>query len=168
VSFIGFVGLDTTLTGIMLSKDDGNLKDADSLPTYRIYGPGGLTTGGTGAASFLDTGVITSVSNATPIVITSASHNLQNGLKVTITGTGLSIDNTAFKVANVTANTFELAGSSAAGTSATGAWHLTGIYKYQHSIAAASGFDVDTGYFVLGNFIYGTTTGAATDSFVVA
>jgi hypothetical protein len=65
---------------------------------------------------------ITATTNATPVVVTSNGHGYANGNRVFITGTGLaSIDNRFWILANIAANTFELAGSTAPGaTSSTG------------------------------------------------
>ena len=52
---------------------------------------------------------VTGATNATPIVITSASHGFTNGDTVSIQGIVGNISaNGRFKIANVTANTFEL------------------------------------------------------------
>jgi hypothetical protein len=65
---------------------------------------------------------ITGTTNATPVVVTSNAHGYANGDEVFITGTGIAaLDNRNWIVANKTANTFELAGSTAPGSvSATG------------------------------------------------
>jgi hypothetical protein len=58
-------------------------------------------------------GVITAASNATPIVITSVGHGLQNGDVVAISAVGGNTNaNGKFTVANKTNDTFELAGSA--------------------------------------------------------
>ncbi len=68
-----------------------------------------------------DSGVITRATFTSPIVITSASHHLANGMQVTISGVnGNTAANGNFTVANVTANTFELAGSVGNGTYTSG------------------------------------------------
>lgn len=169
MSFLGFFSLDDTVYGTMLAKDDGTLTDPDSLPTYRIYGPDGLVPGGTGTASYLQEGTITGATNASPIVITSASHGLQNGQRVTVSGVGgNTAANGTFKVANVTTDTFELSGSTGNGAyTSGGTWHLTGQFKYSHAALAASGFERDTKYTVLGNFVYGSAVGSADDTFIV-
>ncbi|TXI90404.1 MAG: hypothetical protein E6Q40_00915 [Cupriavidus sp.] len=59
-----------------------------------------------------DTKAITGVSNAGPIVITSAGHGLSNGEKVVVLHVlGNTAANGCWTVANVTTDTFELAGS---------------------------------------------------------
>jgi hypothetical protein len=77
-------------------------------------------------------GLITDATNATPIVVTSASHGLANGERVTIGGVGgNTAANGVFKVANVATNTFELTdvitGANVAGNGAYttgGTWML--------------------------------------------
>lgn len=64
-----------------------------------------------------DTGVITAATNASPIVITSASHGLSNGDNVTIMDVNGNTAAVGFwTVANVTTDTFELSGSTGNGT----------------------------------------------------
>ena len=64
---------------------------------------------------------ITAASNAAPIVITAASHGLSNGDKVTVSGVlGNTAANGRWTVANVTANTFELQGSTGNGAYTSG------------------------------------------------
>lgn len=64
---------------------------------------------------------ITGATNATPIVVTSASHGLNNGDVVWISGVGGNLAANGFYViANKTANTFELAGSAGSGAYTSG------------------------------------------------
>lgn len=167
--FEAFVSLDGVFYGVMLAMDDGNLADPDSLPTFWVKGPDGLMPNSSGTASYLREGVVTGATNASPIVVTSAGHGLQNGQKITISGVlGNTAANGTFKVAGVTSSTFELSGSTGNGAySSGGTWHLTGQFKYQISAAAADGFEVNTAYTVIGNFIYGSSVGAAESVFLV-
>lgn len=66
---------------------------------------------------------IAATTNATPVVVTSTAHGYVNGDRVFIEGTAIpALDGRYWTVANQTANTFELSGSIAPGsTSATGA-----------------------------------------------
>jgi len=62
------------------------------------------------------TGSITNATNATPIVITSAAHGLQNGNTVCMNNVGGNTNaNGVWVIANVTTNTFELVGSAGNG-----------------------------------------------------
>jgi hypothetical protein len=60
---------------------------------------------------------ITNVTQASPAVVTSASHGFSNGDQVRVTGVGgmTSLNNRWFTVANVTTNTFELSGVDSSG-----------------------------------------------------
>ena len=56
--FAGFVALGDTLAGAFLVKHSQESPvNADSLPTFRVYGPGGLMQHGTGIARVLDSGL---------------------------------------------------------------------------------------------------------------
>ena len=84
--------------------------------TIRIMGsPAPTSLGITGAwkdGPLLATQTITSSTNATPIVITKASHGLANGDTVIINAhTTNTKANGVWEIANVAANTFELVGS---------------------------------------------------------
>ena len=70
-------------------------------------------------------GPITAATNASPIVITSADHNLANGDSVTVVGVkGNTAANGDWTVANETTDTFELSGSTgnAAFMAGQGTW----------------------------------------------
>ena len=58
--------------------------------------------------------LITNATNATPIVVTSATHGFTSGDIVAITGVGGNTNaNGIFKIANAATNTFELTGGTA-------------------------------------------------------
>lgn len=69
---------------------------------------------------------ITDATNASPIVITSAGHKLENGQKVTVSDVG---GNTAANglqtVANITTDTFELQGTTGNGAYTSGGTWVT-------------------------------------------
>ncbi len=53
--FIGFVNLNAILNGSLIVKNSQESPvAADSLPTFRVYGPSGLMQYGTGIATVLD------------------------------------------------------------------------------------------------------------------
>lgn len=55
VAFIDFFRFDQTMWFLFTTRNDsGSPADADALPTFRIYGEGGLMTNGTGSASLFD------------------------------------------------------------------------------------------------------------------
>src|SRR5690242_19929753 len=65
--------------------------------------------------------LITGATNATPIVITAASHGYSNGDIVAIYGVlGNTAANGVWKIANVTTNTFELQTRAGANVSGNG------------------------------------------------
>lgn len=91
---------------------------------------------------------ITGATNASPIVITANSHGLSNGDEVVVSGVqGNTAANGIWTVANKTANTFELSGSTgnAAYTTATGfaASRGTGAGTTQLSRATPGGIWVN-------------------------
>jgi len=76
-------------------------------------GSGAYLSGGTWSSTSMATGVITAASNASPIVVTSASHGLTSGMSVSITGiVGNTAANGTWVVAVVDANRFSLVGST--------------------------------------------------------
>lgn len=167
--FVGFVTLDGTLIGPLITTENGALKDAASLPTYRIYGPNGIMTNGTGTCAYLQSGVITGATNASPIVITSDNHGLQAGQRVTIENVGgNTAANGTHTVANPALNTFELSGTTGNGAyTSGGTWHLTGQYKYTHVAAAANGFEVNEHYSVRLTATIGSIVAGTVDTFAV-
>lgn len=79
------------------------------------------TTGGTMPAQEPGFQNISGATNASPIVVTVASHDLSNGLQVTISEVlGNTAANGTWTIANVTTNTFELVGSTGNGAYTSG------------------------------------------------
>ncbi|MBM4134216.1 MAG: hypothetical protein FJ245_10640 [Nitrospira sp.] len=70
-----------------------------------------------------ESGSITSLSNGSPIVVTS-TFTPANGAQVTITGTGTSADNQTYTVTTSSYNTFSLNGSTGSQLSTSGQWTL--------------------------------------------
>lgn len=161
--FLGFVALGGTLPGTLITKNtSGTPTDATSLPTFRVYGPSGVMANGTGTASFKDSGSITAATNASPIVITSAGHNLSSGALVTISGVlGNTAANGTFTVTVVDGNTFSLNGSTGNGTwTSGGTWHITGLYTFTATLSGANGYAQGINYSVLANYtVSGTAMG---------
>ncbi|NJL70158.1 MAG: hypothetical protein HC888_00490 [Candidatus Competibacteraceae bacterium] len=145
--FAGYYELgDTALIPIQARNTSRVPVSADSLPTYRVYGQSGLIASGTVAKK--DTGSVTGASNASPIVITSASHGLTTGTKVTIAGVaGNTAANGSFVVTRIDANTFSLDGSTGNGTyTSGGSWEVTGLYQAEIVLSSANGFAQDGNY----------------------
>jgi hypothetical protein len=133
--------------------------DPDSNPTYRIYGPSGLVTSGS-LSTKKETGSITGATNASPIVITSASHGLQTGMRVTVASVGgNTAANGTFNITVVNANTFSLDSSTGNSTyTSGGTWSVTGLYDLQITPTAAGGYAAGSFYSVRGNDVVSSTT----------
>lgn len=142
--------------------------DADNTPIYRIYGPAGtLVT--TGTLSKHDTGTITGATNATPIVITSASHGLLTGTRVTITSVGgNTAANATWTITRVDANTFSLDTSVGNGAyTSGGTWHVTGLYRAALVVSAGNGFEAGGSYAVYSQATISSAVYADLSSFSV-
>lgn len=88
-----------------------SLQDGDNFILQGRAGNGNYTGGGTWSLA------VRGASAASPIVITSENHGLRNGARVQIDGVqGLNGANGVYTVRNVTANTFQLEGSTGTGT----------------------------------------------------
>jgi hypothetical protein len=150
--FVGFVALGGTITVSMLEKNSsGAPVNADSLPSYRVYGPAGLMQNGTGAVAFKDSKAITAASNAAPIKITSVGHGLTAGSRVTIAGVlGNTAANGTWTITPVDADNFTLGGSSGNGAyTSGGTWNVVGLYQANINAVAADGYDAGDNYTVL-------------------
>lgn len=90
----------------------GVLPPCDPMLTA-LFGQNGSILSGSGA--------ITGATNATPIVITQSAHGYANGDVVAVSGVGGNVAaNGIWVVANATAGTYELLGSSGSGTYTSG------------------------------------------------
>lgn len=172
--FLQWVELEGTFKGHMFVRNSsGEPRDADSSPTYRIYGPDGLMQGGTGTTSgFLDEKAITSVTSGSPsTTITSANHGLNTGTVVKLAGiSGLTgTINSYYAITVVDANTFTVVAATTGGTVSQGAatWHVAGLYKYSHSITGASGYERGKRYTVIGSVVITAVSVAGDDGFIV-
>jgi hypothetical protein len=167
--FQGFIQLESTLKGILVSRNVSSVPiDADAYPTYRVYGSLGYL-GLSGTCSFLDSGTITGASNASPIVITCASHGLTTGARITISGVGgNTAANGTFVVTRVDANSFSLDGSTGNGAYTSGGnWHVTGAYSYSIAATALNGFAAGENYRAVFNWAISSAARAELDSFCV-
>lgn len=155
--YIGIVALGSVLDVAIAAKNSSNVPtDADSSPTYRIYGPAGFMNSGT--LAFKDTAAVTSATSANPTVYTSAGHNLSVGAKVTIAGVNVVSGSNGFNVSGnvtaVTTNTFTLAtDNSGSGVySSGGIWHVVGLYDFTFTPTVGANYQSGTVYTV---FVYG-------------
>jgi len=171
MSFLGFVTLGNTLKGDVITRNTSKVPtNGDALPTYRIYGPSGLMTSGTGTVAFRNTGTVTNATNASPIVITSTAHGLTTGTRVTITGVvGNTAANGTFVITNVSADTFSLDGSTGNGAYVSGGtWNVTGLYLLSHAITAGTGYEAGTTYAILASYAVSATSLADLYTFIAA
>jgi hypothetical protein len=151
--YVGMVDLEGTLLASILVVDTSDTPiNADAAPTYRVYGPNGFVENG--ATSFRDSGTITGATNQSPIVITSANHQLTTGARVTITGVvGNEAANGTFVVTTASASTFSLNGSAGDGPyDSGGTWNVTGLYGFTIVAQGVSGYEKGENYEA--NFVY--------------
>ncbi len=153
MGYLGFVALGSSIPGAQVTKNTstGAPVNADAVPTYRVYGPSGLMTNGTGSLAFKDTGSITGATNVSPISITATGSKLSTGTSVTITGVGgNTAANGTFVVTRVDDNTFTLNGSTGNGNYTTGGtWNVTGLYGFTFTPTTGNGFASGQTYTVL-------------------
>lgn len=131
--------------------------NASATPTYRIYdGTSLLLTGS--ATGALQTGTVTGATNTSPIVITSASHGLQTGNRVTISGVGgNTAANSTYTITQVDGDTFSLDGSTGNGAySSPGTWTLSGCYAFSITCSTGNGFASGKTYSMLTSFTVST------------
>lgn len=170
MSFSGFISQEGTINGVLLTRDNTpSPKDADALPTFRVYGPNGFMANGSGTVSLLQTGTITGATNASPIVITSAGHGLATGARVTISGvTGNTAANGNFSVTVIDVNTFSLDGSTGNGAYVSGgSWHPTGCYRWTVAALGANGYAAGNAYDVIFSYAVSSVAKADTKTFAV-
>jgi hypothetical protein len=170
--YLGMTVLGSQLASSQITKNSaGTPKDADVAPTYRIYGPVGIMSNGTGSLVSKDPsaagGSITNATNASPIVITSASHGLSTGTRVTIGGVlGNSAANGDWQITVVDNNTFSLNGSTGNGAYTSGGlWHVAGLYAINYTPLGANGFASGVNYTVLVTYVMAGVTQADLHTF---
>lgn len=169
MNYAGFVALEATIDVTVVSRSGNSPVNASSLPTYRVYGPEGLMTSGTGTASFKDSGVVSGATNASPIVITDTAHGLQTGNIITVTGVlGNTAANGTFLVTRVDADTFSLQGSTGNGSyTSGGTWNLTGVYEASIAAESLSGYEAGITYTVIFQGVVSAANWACSASFTV-
>jgi hypothetical protein len=168
--FLGFATLTVAIRHNFLTRNGSDTPmDATSLPIFRVYGPGGIMASGTGSASFTDTGSVTGATNASPIVITSANHNLNTGTRVTISGVlGNTAANGTFNITVVNSNTFSLDGSTGNGAyTSGGTWHVSGLYTVEVTPTLGNGYEAGKVYTVIITSVVDGTTKAESATFGV-
>lgn len=141
--FQGFVDLGSTFRGIFgVTNPSDSPVNADALPTFRVYGPGG-TLISKGTAATIDKATITGTNSSGLIVVTAVAHGWETGDRVTITGVvGNTNANANWTITKVSDDTFSLQGSVAnAAYVSGGIAHLTGMYEIVVAASQASGFE---------------------------
>jgi hypothetical protein len=147
MSFTGYVKLDGTLVGTFLIVNTSNTPlNADSLPTFRVYGPNGYIENGT--AALKDSGTVTGATNASPIVITSSAHGLTTGSYLTLASVaGNTAANGSFVITRVNANQYSLDGSTGNGSyTSGGTWNAAGLYKVTITCMGVDGYEAGEVY----------------------
>lgn len=149
--FLGFVALESVLTGGFVVTAAGVPTEALALPVYRVYGPNGLMNNGTGTVAYKDSGTITGATNAAPIQITCVSHGLTTGHRVTISGVGgNTAANGTFTIVVTGTDTFTLTGSTGNGAyTSGGTWRVTGLCTLSVTAGAADGYAAGQTYQIL-------------------
>lgn len=168
--FEGFTSLGSTKDiPVLIQNASAAPIDADSLPVFRVYGPNGLMSSGTGTCTRFESGTITAASNASPIVITSASHGLQTGNVITISSVGgNTAANGRWVVTRINANTFSLDGSVGNGSyTSGGTWTIAGLYTAPISVMGSYGYEVGETYTVIVNAVVSSVPWAETYTFTV-
>lgn len=158
--FIGFVTLDSAMSFLVPATSGGTPTQADALPTYRVYNDSGLATNGTGSLTQAESGSITGATNASPIVITSASHGFTTGMKVTISGVlGNTAANGTFTITVINANSYSLNGSTGNGAYTSGGTaKTTGLYRMSFTPTTGNGFAQGGYYDILVNYAISSTS----------
>lgn len=160
--FLGFIdeGVAATLLLQIADANDAPV-EPDAAPTFRIYGPNGLVTGGTGSLSSFEGGTITGATNASPIVLASSNANLvSTGQPVTIASVGGNTNaNGTFLATAVDATHFSLQGST--GNSAYtsgGTWKTTGLYALAIAGSLLSSLQAGQTYTATVTYVVGGVT----------
>ena len=168
--FVGFTQLEASLVIDVLARNSSlSPVNLDALPTYRLYGPSGLMDSGTGTCTLKESGSVTGATNASPIVVTSASHGLTTGTRVTIASVlGNTGANGTHTITLVDTNSFSLDGSAGTGAyTSGGTWNTTGMYTLTVSALAAQGYEAGVTYTVLVSGALSATAWADLHTFLV-
>lgn len=167
--YLGLFSLDSEMNAAIDIAIANVPLDPTNAPTYRVYEADTLVPGGTGSLTKMDTGSITGATNATPIVITSTTHGLETGNRVTISGVlGNTAANGTWTITKVNANSFSLDTSVGNGAyTSGGTWHITGLYLLTLTLSLAASYEVGKTYQVRIDFSNGGTGYSKTVYFAV-
>lgn len=168
--FLGFIdeGAASTLP-FQLRGNSNEPVEPDAAPTWRVFGANGQVASGTGSASSFESGSITGATNAAPIVITSAAHQVVTGQNVTVASVaGNTAANGQFIATYVGVNTFSLAGSTGNGVyTSGGTWKTTGLYKVALSGAVLNSLEAGKTYTVVLTFTLSAAIRTVVGTFTV-
>jgi hypothetical protein len=168
--FQGFVELGSTIIIMVQTRNASDVPlNADAAPRRHVYEDGVALTAVEGQGSQAHTGSVTGATNATPIVITSASHGLQTGARVTITGVlGNTAANTTASITRVSADTFSLDGVAGNGAyTSGGTWNVAGLYKHEIVASEGNGFESGKTYVCYSIWLISSANRAQADTFTV-
>lgn len=141
LGFLGFTELGDSLQILLQTRNPSGLApiNADSNPSYFVYGQTGLVQ--SGACSPFQAGTITAATNADPIVITSAGHGLVTGNLVTIAGVlGNTNANGTWVVTVIDDNTFSIPATGNGSYTSGGTWNMTGLYVITIAATEMNGY----------------------------
>lgn len=167
--FQGFIDEGEAGTLLFQIESSGAPTEPDAAPTWRLYGVNGIVANGSGSASSLESGNVTAATNASPIVVTSASHGLSTGQRVTIASVGgNTAANGTFTITRVSADTFSLNGSTGNGSyTSGGTWKSTGLYKVTLTGSVLSSLAAGSTYTVVVHYAISSTAKSMTATFTV-
>lgn len=156
---------DFNIPYVVLSS--GAAIEPDAPPTFRVIGQSGSV--GDGTTSVQDSGSITGGTATTPVTITSDAHGLVAGIVLFLSGiAGLTGASGAFRIANITTNTFDLVGSVGGGAyTSGGTWQIAGLYRLPFNSGLRAALAVGSTYTVLVNWTVSGTPHADQFTFTV-
>jgi hypothetical protein len=168
--FCGFFDSGDDIVLAFVTRGSSNEPiDPDANPTYRVFGASGAVSGGSGSAAPLETGSVTGATNASPIVVTSASHGLATGAYVKVASVGgNTAANGSFAVTAVDANSFSLDGSTGNGSyTSGGTWKTAGLFKVTLTGSVLSSLAAGSTYTVQVNWLESSAARSLTLTFTV-
>jgi hypothetical protein len=103
--------------------------EANTVYDIFLYDNAGVLTLEAVAWNASDNGVVTSISNASPRVVTVPSHTLNTGQLVTVAGNSVASNNATWRVGTKTATTFQLLTLNGTNSSAPGSVGTGGTWR---------------------------------------
>lgn len=153
--FQGFIDEGTASNILFQLRGNSNEPvEPDAAPAFKVFGANGLVASGSGQAASFESGNVAGATNASPIVITAASHTVVTGQSVTIASVGgNTAANGQFIATYVSSTQFSLAGSTGNGAyTSGGTWRTTGLYKVTLSGAILNSLEAGKTYTVVITF----------------